>query len=293
MKNYVIRAMDENKSIRIFIADTTNLVQEIRNIHGTSATASAALGRLATVALLMGITSKNLDESWTIRFDGNGLGGKLTAVSNPSGEVKVMATNPKADCEPKAVGKLDVAKYVGTDGTVSVVRDYGLKEPYTGVSNIVSGEIAEDIASYYYYSEQTPSVVSLGVLVNPDLSINAAGGIFVQTLPSIKEEDLIKLEKIVQELKPVSSMISSGMTPEDILEKHFNALNPEIIDKQELVYKCDCNEEKVEKALISIGRNDLEHLLEEDGEAEIICDFCRTRYHFDKEHLERLIEESK
>ena len=292
MRNYVIRAMDKNKTMRIFIADTTQLVQEIRDIHETSATASAALGRLATITAMMGVTTKNDDESLTVKFDGQGIGGKLIAVSNTRGEVKVTATNPQADCEPKAPGKLDVGKYVGTDGVVAVIRDYGLKDPYTGLSNLVTGEIAEDIAAYYFYSEQTPSIVSLGVLVNTDLSIKSAGGIFVQGLPSIGEDELSKLENVVEKLKPVSTMIEECMTPEDILQEYFSSLEPEIIDKQELSYKCDCSEDKIEKALISIGKKDLQKLIEEDGEAEIICDFCRKRYYFDKEHLEKLLKES-
>lgn len=292
MKNYVIRAIDKNQNVRIFIADTTQMVQEIREAHKSSATASAALGRLATITSIMGITSKNDKEKLTVIFDGNGVGGKLTAVSNSKGEVKVTVTNPHLDVPSKYVGKLDVGSFVGNEGKLAVIRDYGLKQPYTGLSNIVTGEIAEDIANYYFYSEQTPSIVSLGVLVDKDLSIRAAGGIFVQVLPGIKEEDLVKLEKIASSLEPCSKMIDEGLTPEDILEKYFGELNPEILDKQELRYKCDCSRERIEEGLISIGKKDLIEILEEDGKAEVICDFCRTKYVFDENDLKKLIEES-
>lgn len=293
MKSYLIRAIDKNKSVRIFIADTTEIVREIRNIHQSSATASAALGRLATISLIMGVTTKNEDEKLTIRFDGRGVGGKLIAVSNTKGEIKVTASHPEADAPSKYPGKLDVSAFVGKEGNLAVIRDYGLKEPYTGLSNIITGEIAEDIANYYFYSEQTPSIVSLGVLVDTDLSIRAAGGIFVQVLPGIKDEELTILEKIASNLEPVSKMIDDGLSPEDILKKNFSEIEPEIIEKQELTYKCDCSRERIEQGLISIGKKDLEHLLEEDGKVEVICDFCRTKYLFDKQDLEKLIEESK
>ncbi|MBK1637350.1 redox-regulated molecular chaperone Hsp33, partial [Rhodovulum adriaticum] len=227
-----------------------------------------------------------------MRFDGQGLGGRLTAVSNSQGQVKVTASNPKADAPSKYEGKLDVGAFVGREGSLAVIRDYGLKEPYTGFSNIITGEIAEDIANYYYHSEQTPSIVSLGVLVDKDLSIRSAGGIFVQVMPGIEEEDIVKLEKIAESLEPCSKMIDEGMSPEDILEKYFTPLNVKIVGKQELEYKCDCSRERIESGLISIGKKDLQEILEEDGKAEVICDFCNTQYIFDENDLKLLIEES-
>lgn len=293
MENYVIRAINDKQTVRIFIADTTEMVSEIRKVHQSSATGSAALGRLATIAAIMGITSKNEYEKLTVRFDGKGLGGRLTAVANSQGQVKVTASNPQADAPSKYEGKLDVSAFVGKDGTLAVIRDYGLKEPYTGLSDIVSGEIAEDIANYYFSSEQTPSIVSLGVLVDKDLSIRSAGGIFVQVMPGIEEEDIIKLEKIAASLEPCSKMIDEGMTPEDILEKYFSELNVKIVGKQNLEYKCGCSRSRIEDGLISIGKHDLQHILDEDGQAEVICDFCNTKYLFGREDLQRLIEESR
>lgn len=293
MENYVIRAIDKKQNVRIFIADTTQLVQEIREIHESSATGTAALGRLATIAAIMGITSKNNDEKLTIKFDGNGIGGKLTSVSNAKGEVKIAASNPQADAPSKFPGKLDVGAFVGRSGNIAIIRDYGLKTPYTGMSDIITGEIAEDIANYFFYSEQTPTIVSLGVLVDTDLSVRAAGGIFVQVLPGISEEDLTKLENIAKNLEPCSKMINEGLTPEDILNKYFGELEPEILEKQELKYKCDCSRERIEAALISIGKKDLQTIIDEDGQAEVVCEFCNTRYLFDKDDLTKLIQESR
>lgn len=293
MKSYLTKAIDREKTMRIYIADTTEIVREIRNIHKSSATGSAALGRLATIAVILGLTTKNENEKITIRFDGKGVGGRLTAVANSKGGVKVTATNPQADAPSKYPGKLDVSAFVGTDGNLAIIRDYGLKEPYTGFSKIVTGEIAEDIASYFYYSEQTPTVVSLGVLVDTDLSIKAAGGIFIQALPSISEKEITRLEEIIAKLPPVSKLFNEGLSPENILDKYFNSLDVEIIEKVEIKYNCDCSNARIEAGLISIGSKELKEIIKEDGEAEVICDFCKTRYHFDKEQLEKLLEESK
>ncbi len=288
MKDYIVRAVDETKSVRLFVARTTNIVQEIRNIHESSATGSAALGRLATMASLMGIDLKTKYDTLTLKIDGNGIGGKLIAVSDSSGNVRVTASNPKADCPANDKGKLDVAKFVGTDGQIAIIRDYGLKEPYSGLSRIVSGEIAEDFANYYFYSEQTPTVISLGVLVDKDLSIRAAGGIFIQLMPDASEEVISQLEEIIKVLPPISSLIDQNLTPEDILNKYFDKLKPEVISTVDVAYKCNCSKEKIENAMISIGKQDLQKIIDEDGKAQVVCDFCKKEYNFTKEDLERL-----
>lgn len=293
MKSYLIKSIDKAQTMRIYIADTTAMVSEIQHTHKSSATGSAALGRLATIAGILGLTTKNKKEKLTIRFDGKGVGGRLTAVANSEGNVKVTATNPQADAPSKYPGKLDVSAFVGTDGNLAIIRDYGLKEPYTGFSKIVTGEIAEDIASYFYYSEQTPTVVSLGVLVDIDLSIKAAGGIFIQALPSISEKEIARLEEIIAKLPPVSKLFDEGLSPEQILKKYFSSLNVEIIGKEEIQYICDCSRERIETGLISIGSKELKEIIDEDGEAEVICDFCKIRYHFDEEDLKKLLEECK
>lgn len=293
MKDYIIRAIDETKSARIFIARTTNLVQEIRNIHGTSATASAAMGRLATMAALMGINLKSEGDTLTLKVEGNGIGGRMTAVSDYEANVRILAQNPKADAPAREKGKLDVKKFVGDQGQIAIIRDFGLKEPYTGLSEIVSGEIAEDFANYFFYSEQTPTVVSLGVLVDTDLSIKAAGGIFIQIMPDASDQVITSIEKIVEGLDPVSTMIDRGLSPEAILEEYFSEINPELLSSQDVNYSCNCSREKIESALISIGSRDLKQILEEDGKAQVVCDFCKKEYNFDEEDLKRLLKEAK
>lgn len=293
MKNYIIRAIDKSKSVRIFISQNTQMVQEIRNIHDSQATASAAMGRLATIASIMGYASLDDNQSLTIVFDGNGPAGKLRAVADENGDVKVTVTNPKVDVPSRYPGKLDVGAYVGRNGTLAVIKDLGLKEPYTGISNIITGEIAEDLANYYFYSEQTPSIISLGVLVDTDLSIKAAGGIFVQVLPGISDEELDQLQDIANNLKPVSELISEGKRPEEILEEYFSEFEPEILEKHEVNYKCDCSRDRIRTGLISIGKKDLAEIIEEDKEAEVICDFCGKVYHFDEEELREMLKESR
>ena len=293
MKNYIIRAIDSSKSVRIFISQNTQMVQEIRDIHDSQATASAAMGRLAIVSSIMGYSGLDEGQSLTIVFDGNGPAGKLRAVADENGDVKVTVTNPKIDVPSKYPGKLDVGSYIGKEGNLAVIRDLGLKEPYTGISKIITGEIAEDLANYYFYSEQTPSIISLGVLVDTDLSIKAAGGIFVQVLPGISDEELDQLQEIANELRPVSELISKGYSPEDILEKYFAKLKPEILEKHEVNYKCDCSRERIRTGLISIGKKELEEITEEDKKVEVICDFCGKVYNFDENELREMIEESR
>lgn len=293
MKNYIIRAIDKSKSVRIFISQNTQMVQEIRDIHDSQATASAAMGRLATIASIMGYASLDDNQSLTIVFDGNGPAGKLRAVADENGDVKVTVTNSKVDVPSRYPGKLDVGAYVGRNGTLAVIKDLGLKEPYTGISNIITGEIAEDLANYYFYSEQTPSIISLGVLVDTDLSIKASGGIFVQVLPGISDEELDQLQNIANNLKPVSELISKGKSPEDILEEYFSELSPVILDIHEIKYKCDCSRQRIRNGLISIGNKDLLEIIDEDKKAEVICDFCGKVYHFDKEELKEMLKESR
>ncbi|MDO4778700.1 MAG: Hsp33 family molecular chaperone HslO [Tissierellia bacterium] len=290
MKDYIIRAIDKNKSIRIFVARTTDMVQKIRDLHKSSATASAAMGRLATMASFMGIDQKVESLKLTLKLDGNGVGGKIIAVADHTGNVRVTASNPRADLPAKSNGKLDVAGFVGTEGSIGIIKDYGLKEPYTGISEIISGEIAEDFANYFFYSEQTPSIISLGVLVDTDLSIKAAGGLFVQVLPNISDDDLTGLEKKVGELLPISELISNNLTPEEILEKYFSEFEPEVLSKIDVKYECNCSRERFEEGLISLGKNELQQIADEDGKADIICEFCRKEYSFNKEDLEKLIK---
>ena len=232
MRDYIIRGIDEKKSFRIFVASSTNLVEKARKIHNTSPTATAALGRSLTAALMMGITMKNSTDSLTFKIKGDGPIGNIITVANNNGEVKGYVDNPNADLPSRADGKLDVGGIVGKNGQLAVIRDLGLKDPYIGYSNLVSGEIAEDLVRYYFLSEQQPSAISLGVLVDKDISVKAAGGYMLQILPNAEEEDLDKIEKILNNAEPISTLIDKELSPEEIVEELFGEFNIEILEKK-------------------------------------------------------------
>lgn len=289
MQDYVIRAMDDKGNIRVFVANTTTLVNNARNIHNTTPTASAALGRTLTAAAIMGTMLKNEKETISIQLKGGGPLGTVLAVANSKGEVKGYVGDPNVDLQLKENGKLDVGGAVGRNGKVTVIRDFGLKEPYIGQSDIVTGEIAEDLTNYFAYSEQQPSAVALGVLVDRDTSIKAAGGYIIQVLPDATEEALDRLESNLANTPPVSSLIEKGYTPEDILFNVCSGFNMDIKDKAAVKLTCDCSVERIQKALIAIGRTELERIIEEDGEAELVCHFCNQKYHFNRDELNELL----
>lgn len=290
MKDHLIKAIDKTGSIRILLASTTNLVEEARIIHNTSPTASAALGRSLTAGVLMGSMMKNERDTMTLKISGNGPAGRIFVVAKNNGRVKGEMTNPAADVPSRADGKLDVGRLVGKDGNLTIIMDLGLKEPYVGSSNLVTGEIAEDLANYYYRSEQTPSVVSLGVLVDKDISIKAAGGYIIQLLPDVSEEDIEKIENSLKTIKPISNMIDSGLTLEEIMGEALKDFEMNILDSREISYECDCNEDRIKKVLKSIGDEEIKNIIAEDGKAEIVCHFCNTKYVFNKEELEELLD---
>lgn len=289
MKDYLIRGMDEAGTIRMFIATTTNMVEEARCTHNTSPTATAAIGRSLTASAMMGVMMKNEGDRLTLKISGDGSIGNIVMVANNSGDVKGYVDYPYADVPSRADGKLDVAGVVGTNGTVTTIMDLGLKDPYVGQSSLVSGEIAEDLASYYLVSEQQPSAVSLGVLVDTDISVRAAGGYIIQLLPGTSEEDIVKIEETLGNIEPVSTLIDQGLSPEDIMGKILPGVNMQILDKVELSYKCDCSRDRIERVLISIGKQEIQAMIEEDGKAEVVCHFCNTKHQFTKEELEKLI----
>ena len=244
------------------------------------------------MAVMMGADLKGENDQVTLKVNGNGPGGLLVAVADSKGHVRVTADRPEVDVPSnEATGKLDVASYVGREGEIAIIKDYGLKNPYSGHSEIVSGEIAEDFAAYFYFSEQTPTVVSLGVLVDRDLSVLASGGLFVQVLPDTPEEEIIKLEEMIGRLKPISELIEENMSPEDILNEYFSGLNLTILGSQDVVYKCNCSRERIEQALISVPKEDIKEILEEDGQAEVVCHFCNTKYIFDDKDLTKIIND--
>lgn len=291
MNDYIIRAINKDKSIRVFIATTTNLVEEARKTHNTSATASAALGRVLTAASIMGIMLKGEKDKISLQFKGNGPLKTILAVANSKGDVKGYIGNPEVDLPPKENGKLDVGSAVGNSGRLIVIRDLGLKEPYIGQSNIVSGEIAEDIANYFVISEQQPSAVALGTFINEDLTVAAAGGFIIQVLPNISEDDLSLLEYKIQNMTPISTLIKSGYSPEEMLDGLFGDMHMDILGKQEVSLQCDCNKDKLERALISVGKDEINDMINEDNGATLTCHFCNKEYKFDVDDLEKLLSE--
>jgi molecular chaperone Hsp33 len=268
--------------------DTTDIVSEIEQIHKTSAVTTAALGRLTTAASMMGYMLKNKSDSVTVRLDGKGPSGVLIAVSDYMGNVKSYISNPVVELPLNKYGKLDVAGAVGKDGTLSVIKDIGLKEPCTGTINLVTGEIAEDITQYYAESEQIPTVCALGVLVNPDLTVNKAGGYIIQLLPFASNEVIDKIENNVRSLPSVTQMMTSGISMEELVLKLLEGLDPNILDESTVEYRCDCSEERVSRALISLGHEELESMAQEQKETEVQCHFCNKKYVFTPEDLRKL-----
>ncbi len=289
MKDYLVKAIDREKRVRIYAASTTNLVEYARKIHGTSPTATAALGRALTAGAIMGAMMKNDKDLLTLKISGGGPLGDIVIVSRNNGTVKGLVGNPLADAPSTAEGKLDVGAVVGNDGLVTVIIDLGLKEPYVGQADIISGEIAEDIANYYMVSEQVPTAVALGVLTDRDITVKASGGYILQLLPDIKDEEITQIENSLKNIKPVSTLINEGLTPEEIIANILPEFDMEIIDKMDLEYKCDCSREKIEAMLVSLGKKELEDIINEDGKAEVVCHFCNTKYNFDKSELEKIL----
>ena len=284
----IVRTISSDASVVATAIDATDIVSEIERIHKTSAVVTAALGRLSIAASLIGNSLKGADDSVTIRMDGKGATGILIAVSDSKGNVKSYVSNPIVEIPLNKYGKLDVAGAVGKDGTLSIVKDLGLKEPYVGQVPIISGEIAEDIANYFATSEQIPTVCGLGVLVNPDLTVRAAGGYLIQLLPFADESCIDKLEANVKTLQPVTAMLDSGMNAEDIAKRVLEGLEPEVMDSFEVNYKCDCSKTRVERALISLGREELEKMAQEEENIEVCCHFCDKKYNFTKDEITAL-----
>lgn len=281
----ITRALSKDGSAMAMAINSTDIASRIEQVHKTSAVMTAAAGRLATAASMMGVLLKAEDDTLTLRLDGHGPGGVLIAVSDAQGNVKASVTNPVVELPLNPYGKLDVGGAVGRDGTLSIIREMGLKEPYIGQVPIVSGEIAEDITNYYATSEQTPTVCGLGVLVNPDLTVQAAGGFLVQLLPFADPAVIDKLEENLKGLPPVSSMIRDGVTPQEIVERLLNGLEPEILDEYLPVYRCGCSRERTEEMLRSLGRKELDDIIREDHGAEVCCHFCEKKYTFTEEEL--------
>ncbi len=288
----IVRSITKDASVVCSAIDGLDIVSRIEQINQSSAVCTAALGRLAMGASLMGFGLKNDTDSLTVRLDGGGPAGALIAVSDSFGNVKAYIQNPVVELPLNDKGKLDVGGAVGRDGTLTVIKDMGLKEPYSGQIPIYTGEIAEDITQYLAVSEQTPGACALGVLINPDLTVKCAGGFLIQVLPFAPEEAIAQLEKNLAGVTSVTSMIEAGMTPEDISLKMLEGLEPNVLDDFEVNYVCDCSRERTERMLISLGVKELNDLAK-DEVTEICCNFCDRKYSFTSDEIKALIDSAK
>lgn len=286
----IVRYITEDGSAFIVAADTTDVVAEAEQIHKTSAVNTAALGRLMTAASMMGDLLKGKDDSITLRLNGGGPAGSIIAVADSQGNARGYVQNPVVEIPLNDKGKLDVKGTVGTNGYIFVMKDIGLKEPYIGQTEIVSGEIAEDITNYFASSEQTPSVCALGVLVNPDLTVAAAGGFLIQLLPFCPDETITKIENAMAVIEPVTTMLSKGMTIDEIAEAAMNGLEINKLDEGEISYKCNCSKERVEAALISTGREGLQDMIDSGKDTEVECHFCDKVYRFSPDDIQKLLD---
>lgn len=289
MKDYLIRGMDKLGRLRIFAAKTTNMVEEFRKLHDSSPTATAASGRALTAAAMMAATMKNENDRMTLKISGGGPLGSIIVVANSKGELKALADNPQVDAPSTEDKKLDVGAIVGRDGTVTVIMDQGLKEPYVGQTGLVNGEIGEDIAKFYMDSEQIPTAVGLGVLIDRDISCRAAGGYLIQVLPFITDDEIAAIENAIKDAEPVSTMIDKGMTPEEIMDALLPGFDIEITEIKEINYKCDCSLNKIRDVMVSLGEREIQDILDEEGESEVVCHFCNTKYKFDRSDLEKIL----
>lgn len=286
---HLVRSISDDGCVLVVASDTTDIVETARQYHNTSKVCTAALGRALTGASFMGAMLKGEDSSVTLRFNGGGPAGSVIAVSDSDGNVRGYVMNPDVNLPLNDKGKLDVGGAVGTDGFLSVVKDIGMKEPAIGQIPLVSGEIAEDITSYYAVSEQIPSVCALGVLVNPDLTVAVAGGFLIQLLPTADDTIIERVEKGLNGLPSVTTMLAEGLTPEDICKKVLPEFNVEVLDTSECEYRCNCSRERVEKALISVGKEELTDMMKDNG-TEVKCHFCPAVYKFNSEDIKSLVD---
>ena len=278
-----IRCLTTDATVMALAIDTTDVVAKAESIHHTSAVVTAALGRLLTAASMMGIMLKNTDDSVTLKVNGGGPAGQLITVSDGRGNVRGYAANPVVEIPLKTNGKLDVSGAVGTDGFLYVLRDTGAAEPYTGCTPLVSGELAEDVTSYYATSEQIPTVCALGVLVNPDLTVRAAGGFLIQLL----------LEASIAKLPPMTTMLDEGLSVEEILKKALDGFEFDVVDTYEPTYRCACSREKVTRAFCAMSPDELRTLPDEKGKVEVTCSFCDNVYTFTAKEISALADRER
>lgn len=298
----VYTGIDKSGSYRVYLAVTTDLVEEARRIHDTTPVATAGLGRVLTGTGIMGLMLKNQSDKLTVIFKGDGPAKQILATAFADGRVKGYIANPYVDLPFNEIGKLDVGGSLGI-GELTVIKDLGLREPYVGTIALVDGEIADDLTAYYYISEQQNTAISLGVKVDTDCSVMAAGGMIIQMLPDADEGAVDALEEMLADIAPITTIVeeaaaaAEGQGEERILSLMMDRIFGEMpedykvsgLEFRDLRWECDCSEERLEQVLMTIGEKDLSDIIEEDGQAELVCQFCCKKYHFDKEHLERIL----
>lgn len=290
MKDYLVRGIAFDGQVRAFATKTTETVGEAQRRHNTWPVVSAALGRSMTASVMMGAMLKG-DDKITVKIEGNGPIGPMVIDADAKGDVRGFVTNPHVHFELNEQGKLDVRAGVGSEGALTVVKDLGLRDMFSGQTPIVSGEIAEDFTYYFATSEQVPSSVGLGVLVNPDNTILAAGGFIIQLMPGCDEETIEAIEKRLSSIEPVSKMIEKGYTPEQILDAVLGEGNVQILSTMPVQFQCQCSKERFGAAIIGLGVGEIQEMIDEDGGAEAQCHFCLETYHFDKKELEGFVNE--
>ena len=291
MNDYMIRATAAEGQIRAFAATTRDMVENAKNAHNTSPVATAALGRLMTAAAMMGADLKGEKDLLTLRIEGSGPLGGLLVTANGHGDVKGYAFNPDVMLPPNAQGKLDVGGSLDL-GVLSVIKDIGLKEPYVGQTQLVTGEIAEDLTYYFATSEQVPSSVALGVLMNKDNTVRQAGGFIIQLLPGASDEIIDKLEAKLSGISSITALLNAGKTPEEILTDILGEFGLEILSKMPVQFRCDCDRSRVEKAIISIGKKEIQDMINEGREIEVNCQFCNKHYKFSVDELGDMLKKA-
>lgn len=289
MKDYIVRATAANNQIRAFAATTQEMVEFARAAHNTSPVATAALGRLLTAGAMMGWMQKNEKDILTLKVRGGGPLGGITVTADAKANVKGYVDHPEVILPANSQGKLDVASAVGV-GMLQVIKDMGLKEPYVGQTILTTSEIAEDLTYYFATSEQVPSSVGLGVLMEKNNTVKRAGGFIIQLLPFTEDSIIDKLEENLKNVTSVTNMLEEGMTPENILETILEGLEPEVVDRTETAFECNCSDEKIEKMLISLGKQELQSMIDDGETIEVNCHFCNKKYHVPVDKLQDLLK---
>ncbi len=289
----IVRALSEDGSVLCSAIDSTDIVREIERLHQSTPVVTAALGRMCTAGAIMGALLKNEGDTMTLRVNGGGPCGTLTVVADYRGNVKCCAGNARAQVPLRADGGLDVPACVGTDGSLTVVKDMGLKEPYVGQIPLVSGNIAEDITAYYSISEQIPTVCALGIVFNENATIKAAGGYMLQLVPPVQDSAVKVIEDNLNKMESITGLLEKGLRPDELAVSALEGLGGEILDQWDAVYYCDCSRERTERILISLGREELQKLVDEGETTEVCCHFCNKKYEFSTAELAKLLKEQK